>query len=150
MRYILDDIKLEKREFEAVVHRAQAKVIESQKILQLIETKKQQIDEDVKKIEQMQKVDASLNSSSQDAANQELAKLFESIQPEDFAATLTEYVNNGEIDKAGDYLSYIEKGKASKAINAIGDPALRRQVLEALKLAYLRKQESQLSRTKKR
>ena len=146
LRFILDDIKLEKREFEAVVHQAQSKVIESQKILQLIESKQEKIGEDLKKIESL---DAPSSSETEDAAKKETAKIFESIQPEELAATLTEYANNGEIDVACDYLTYIEKGKAAKAINAIMDAKLKKQFIDALKLAYMRKQTAEAARAKK-
>lgn len=135
MQDILNDIQYEKREFEAVVHRAQTKVIESQKILQMIEVKKKSIEADLKKLEQIRKADGTLGAVHNNAANVQIAKLLESNTPEELAKMLTELANSGKLEEAGNYLNLMEGRYAAKALSAINDPKLRIQILDAIKIA---------------
>lgn len=140
---MLRDIRQEKQEIEDLMTRAQTKVDENRGLLKEIKAERAQVQSELDKLNQAREEKRQAISQSTIAANEELAKLLESLEPDDFARTIEEYVANNELEKIGEYLSYVEASKASKAIQAMNDSSLRREVLESVKAAIGRKQENQ-------
>ncbi|MDB4670521.1 hypothetical protein OAF34_00175 [Pirellulaceae bacterium] len=149
MQFILTDIQREKREFESVVKEAQTRVTEGQRILKLIETKKQKIENDLKQIKDLQEGESAKQTLGQEIGQTETAALIETLEPAQLAETIVGFANDGELERVGILLSKFDKKNAAKAIAAIEDSTLRQQVLNATTDAFA-KQATLLDQKKKK
>ena len=140
---MLREIRQERQEVDDLMAQALKKVAENRGLLQEIKAERARVQSEIDQLNQAREEKRKAISQSTIAANEELAKLLEALEPGELARTIEEYVANDELEKIGEYLSFVEASKASKAIQAMNDSSMRREVLESVKTAIGRQQENQ-------
>lgn len=135
-RFVLADIAREKREYESVVKKAEAKVREAQRILKLVETKSQEIENKVQQFEQEQSADTTLRSVGEQASDKQLAEVLKSFDPMLLASLFKSKAESGQFDQIGRILSTFDGATMSKVIAAIPDDELRNKAIDAVRQAY--------------
>jgi len=135
-RFVLADIAREKREYESVVKKAEAKVIEAQRILKLVETKSQEIENKMQQLKQEQSADTALRSVGEQASDKQLAEVLQSFDPTIIASLFKSKAESGQVDQIGRILSTFDGATMSKVIAAIPDDELRNKAIDAVRQAY--------------
>ena len=135
---VLNDIQREKREYEAVVQKVQARITEANQVLELVKQKKQEIEQEKKKIEDMQKDIERRTGPAALAEKKNVKKIADYLNgmpSEDAAKTLKAYANDGNLKFAAGILREIEERNAAKILTALEDPILVTQLLDEIKNA---------------
>ncbi len=133
---VLNDIQREKREYEAIVKKVQARIAEADQVLQLVNKRKLEIEEERKKIESLQKDIASKTTPeavSQQKNVKKIADYLTGMPAEEAAKTLKAYANDGNLKFAAGILREIEERIAAKILTALEDPILVTQLLDEIK-----------------
>lgn len=135
---ILADINRQKREYEAIAEKVQTRIAEANKLLQLVNQRKAEIEKERNKIEVLQKDIENKTGPAAVSLKKNVKKIADylaGMPSENAAKTLKAYADGGNLKFAASILSKIEERTAAKILTALEDPILVTQLLDEIKNA---------------
>lgn len=139
LKILKSDLQKERQQVEALAGEAEAKVQTTRDLIRTLRNERMQLELEKNHINDGRTRAAAQLETARKEALDELARVFQSMTPEELAKTIMQYAESGELETMTRYLSHVDSDQASRAIRSIQNADLRIRLIEGIRQALEQK-----------